>query len=97
VDQSEAVSHGRLHRVIGIAGDDSTPKLVLGLRHGDGIVHHLGHLDTVICHFHRTRQPPRDVFHARSRRRSARKPWNDRTSMKVVIGDDLRCGESRPS
>jgi ATP-dependent DNA ligase len=27
--------------VIGIAGDDSAPKLVLGLRHGDGLVHHL--------------------------------------------------------
>ncbi|MBV9157699.1 MAG: hypothetical protein JO097_15655, partial [Acidobacteriaceae bacterium] len=28
--------------VIGLAGDTSTPKLVLGLRHGDGLTHHLG-------------------------------------------------------
>jgi ATP-dependent DNA ligase len=41
--------------VIGTAGDYSAPKLVLGLRRGDGQVHHLGRLEGVICHLERTR------------------------------------------
>jgi ATP-dependent DNA ligase len=41
--------------VIGIAGDFSAPKLVLGLRHADGNAHHLGRLTPVICHLEWTR------------------------------------------
>lgn len=35
--------------VIGIAGDETRPWLVLGLRHLDGQLHHLGRLGGVIC------------------------------------------------
>jgi ATP-dependent DNA ligase len=37
--------------VIGLAGDPAAPSLVLGLRHSDGDLHHLGRIDFVICHF----------------------------------------------
>ena len=36
--------------VIGLAGDAVNPALVLGLRHADGVLHHLGRLEGVICH-----------------------------------------------
>jgi ATP-dependent DNA ligase len=36
--------------VIGIAGDHTRPWLVLGLRHADGQLHHLGRPHGVICH-----------------------------------------------
>ncbi len=35
--------------VIGIAGDKDSPRLVLGLRHGDQEIHRLGRLEGVIC------------------------------------------------
>ena len=35
--------------VIGLAGHAANPALVLGLRHADGILHHLGRLGGVIC------------------------------------------------
>jgi hypothetical protein len=41
--------------VIGIAGDHTHPRLVLGLRHADGQLHHLGRLVGVICHLERKR------------------------------------------
>jgi len=46
--------------VIGLAGDAVNPALVLGLRHADGILHHLklGRLGVVICHLERTRRMP---------------------------------------
>ena len=44
--------------VIGIAGDRTRPSLVLGLRHADGLFHHLGRLGGVICHLERTRRMP---------------------------------------
>src|SRR5262249_30691788 len=44
--------------VIGIAGDHTRPWLVLGLRHADGHLHHLGRLGRVICHLERTRRLP---------------------------------------
>ena len=42
--------------VIGLAGQAANPALVLGLRHADGILHHLGRLGVVICHLERTRR-----------------------------------------
>ena len=36
--------------VVGVAGDNTSPTLVLGLRHGDHELHHLGRLGVVICH-----------------------------------------------
>ena len=44
--------------VIGIAGDHTRPWLVLGLRHADGRLHHLGRLGSVICHFERAHRVP---------------------------------------
>ena len=44
--------------VVGIAGDLSSPRLVLGLRHADGRLHLLGRLGGVICHLERTRRMP---------------------------------------
>jgi ATP-dependent DNA ligase len=41
--------------VIGLAGDNLKPALVLGLRHGDGNLHRLGRLRGVMCHLERTR------------------------------------------
>jgi len=41
--------------VMGVAGADSAPSLVLGLRHSDGELHHLGRLGGVICHLEWTR------------------------------------------
>jgi ATP-dependent DNA ligase len=35
--------------VVGVAGDNASPRLVLGLRHGDRQLHHLGRLGDVIC------------------------------------------------
>jgi len=40
--------------VIGLAGHAANPALVLGLRHVDGTLHHLGRLGGVICHLERT-------------------------------------------
>jgi ATP-dependent DNA ligase len=44
--------------VIGIAGDWAQPALVLGLRHRDGELHHLGRLGGVICHLERAHRMP---------------------------------------
>src|SRR5207249_10490839 len=41
--------------VVGVAGDESAPMLVLALRHLDGELHHLGRLGGVICHLDWTR------------------------------------------
>ena len=41
--------------VIGVAGDNASLRLVLGLRHGDQELRHLGRLGGVICHFDWTR------------------------------------------
>jgi ATP-dependent DNA ligase len=40
--------------VIGVTGDWSRPSLVLGLRHADGLLHHLGRLDRVCVIFYAT-------------------------------------------
>ncbi len=50
--------------VIGLAGDAVNPALVLGLRHADGVLHHLGRLGGVICHLERNR---RTAFDSRQR------------------------------
>jgi ATP-dependent DNA ligase len=44
--------------VIGVAGDLNAPKLVLGLRHPDGAIHHLGRLGGVIRHLERAYRMP---------------------------------------
>src|SRR5437899_10601864 len=41
--------------VIGLAGDAVKPALVLGLRHADGVLPHLGRLEGVICHLQANR------------------------------------------
>jgi ATP-dependent DNA ligase len=43
--------------VIGIAGDRSRPSLVLGLRHADGLFHHLGRLGVSSVIFGACRPP----------------------------------------
>ena len=35
--------------VIGVTGESHAPRLVLGLRHTDNAIHHLGRLESVIC------------------------------------------------
>jgi ATP-dependent DNA ligase len=41
--------------VVGVTVDLSAPRLVLGLRHADGRLHHLGRLPGVICHLQQAR------------------------------------------
>jgi hypothetical protein len=55
--------------VIGLAGDAVNPALVLGLRHADGILHHLGRRVGVMCHLERTQCVPLEARQSLFRRR----------------------------
>jgi hypothetical protein len=74
--------------VIGVTGDWSRPSLVLGLRHADGLLHHLGRIRPVICPVQRMRCPPLVPGQSVPRRHS---PQLQRGTF-LRRGADAQCG-----
>jgi hypothetical protein len=69
--------------VLGVAGDDDAPTLILGLRYPDGRLHHLGRLGGVICHL----QP---------NRRAGRRFVSTQAAGEALLGDGPYPADVRP-